>query len=343
MPSFLEIIANPLGSVLSSVLGGVGSAVSQNSANKTNIKLAEMQNDFNREMFDKQVAEQWRQINYNSAANQRSRLEDAGLNPYLMMNGGSAGMATSSPPTPAPAAQVRVDPTISPSAASLFGQAAQNVFQLGEQLAKVQGIQQDNKTKAILNTKYAKILQETINNMIADTKDKKESAFLKGIDHDIKSMSFDSIVNQYQANLEYTRQLRNVTAAQQIQTTLQGMLSYKQLQYFDTNMQQELALKAANIYSLYASGHLSYKLAERATAAAILDITKANGVKIDNDILNDTKDAIIQAAKNTANNNATFDNNISRNWLKFNNTFIKPVLGDMQSGADLYTKWRTRK
>ena len=48
----------------------------------------------------------WNRTNeYNSASAQRSRLEEAGLNPYLMMNGGSAGVAQSSSSTsPASAA-----------------------------------------------------------------------------------------------------------------------------------------------------------------------------------------------------------------------------------------------
>lgn len=38
----------------------------------------------------------WNRTNeYNSAVNQRARLEEAGLNPYLMMDGGDAGSATS--------------------------------------------------------------------------------------------------------------------------------------------------------------------------------------------------------------------------------------------------------
>lgn len=45
----------------------------------------------------------WNKTNeYNSATNQRARLEEAGLNPYMMMNGGNAGEAgsVSAPSTP---------------------------------------------------------------------------------------------------------------------------------------------------------------------------------------------------------------------------------------------------
>ena len=53
------------------------------------------QQDFSREMWSKNAAENqriWKQnAEYNSASAQRQRLEAAGLNPNLMMNGGSAG------------------------------------------------------------------------------------------------------------------------------------------------------------------------------------------------------------------------------------------------------------
>ena len=111
----------------SSLIGGIAGTGMQNAANK---EIAQMNNAFNEKMFDKQVAynkemyqqqlgDQWKFYNdskqnawdlvanqqqfqtdmwnknneYNSASSQRERLEAAGLNPYLMMNGGSAGTA----------------------------------------------------------------------------------------------------------------------------------------------------------------------------------------------------------------------------------------------------------
>lgn len=58
-------------------------------------------NDFSREMFVAQNQEYDRRFqkesDYNSASSQRERLEAAGLNPYLMMDGGSAGVGSSTP------------------------------------------------------------------------------------------------------------------------------------------------------------------------------------------------------------------------------------------------------
>ena len=50
--------------------------------------MMQKQMEYNTEMWNKQNE-------YNTASAQRKRLEDAGLNPYLMMNGGSPGVAQS--------------------------------------------------------------------------------------------------------------------------------------------------------------------------------------------------------------------------------------------------------
>lgn len=146
--------------IISSLVGGIfglGSASmqskrnlqAQREANETNLQIAQMNNDYNREMFDKQVEfnnqmwdkqsafseqmadksnafqkEMWELNNeYNSASAQASRLRQAGLNPYMMMNGGNAGTASfsggsmASTPgtngvTPPRAESVRVNPVM---------------------------------------------------------------------------------------------------------------------------------------------------------------------------------------------------------------------------------------
>lgn len=81
------------------------------STNKANIHIAQMSNEYNREQLERQIEQEWDMWNaeneYNSASSQRKRLEEAGLNPYMMMDGGSAGSASS---MTSPAAQPAVVP-----------------------------------------------------------------------------------------------------------------------------------------------------------------------------------------------------------------------------------------
>lgn len=86
-----------------SLAGGVVNAIGNNRQGSKNrkhqLEMQRIQNewassesqksrDFAKSMFD--ATNEW-----NSAKKQRARLEEAGLNPYLMMNGGSAGTASS--------------------------------------------------------------------------------------------------------------------------------------------------------------------------------------------------------------------------------------------------------
>lgn len=95
--------------VLGNVLGGIFGSKSQSSANKTNLQINRENNAFNAEQA--QINRDWTESlwnksnTYNSAVSQRQRLEQAGLNPYLMMNGGNAGVATAQSGTAASAAQ----------------------------------------------------------------------------------------------------------------------------------------------------------------------------------------------------------------------------------------------
>lgn len=87
--------ANALGSLF----GGIGAVKAQKLANEANIKMTQMNNDAQVALWREQRdynTEMWNKQNeYNSAFAQRRRLEDAGLNPYLMLSGGDAGSASS--------------------------------------------------------------------------------------------------------------------------------------------------------------------------------------------------------------------------------------------------------
>lgn len=79
--------ANVIGSAASAAASKYAADKSyqaQIETNEMNYKINQENNSANAAMVDKQNE-------YNSAVNQRLRLEAAGMNPYMMMNGGSAG------------------------------------------------------------------------------------------------------------------------------------------------------------------------------------------------------------------------------------------------------------
>lgn len=112
-----QAVAGGAGSAISGIAGAIGSAIAskrnlqaqretnaanvqmQRETNAQNLQINQMNNDFNATEAQKQrdyQTQMWmRENEYNSAASQRQRLEEAGLNPYLMMSGGNAGTASS--------------------------------------------------------------------------------------------------------------------------------------------------------------------------------------------------------------------------------------------------------
>lgn len=114
-----------VGSTAGAVLSNKGTASIANNSNEFNEKMLDKQMAYNKEMYQQQLGDQWQFYNdakqnawdmaeYNSAPAQRERLEAAGLNPYLMMNGGSAGTAQSSAQGSAPSAQGVNPPSATP-------------------------------------------------------------------------------------------------------------------------------------------------------------------------------------------------------------------------------------
>ena len=113
IPAIVGGVAGLAGSLINA--GSVSDANQQNyantqGANAYNVMMqdrqmsynnyqAELSRDWSEKMYDKSIQNQWDVAEYNSASNQRKRLEEAGLNPLMYMSGGTAGTATSSAST----------------------------------------------------------------------------------------------------------------------------------------------------------------------------------------------------------------------------------------------------
>lgn len=94
-----------IGQVAGSVIGGLFQNAAIDKQNEANARENQKNRDFNAQQAELAYKRQRAIIDanneYESAKAQRERLEAAGLNPYLMMDGGSAGSATSASVTPA--------------------------------------------------------------------------------------------------------------------------------------------------------------------------------------------------------------------------------------------------
>ena len=276
-----------------SLIGGAGATAAQNAANK---EIAQMNNAFNEKMFDKQVAynkemyqqqlgDQWKFYNdakdnswklvenqqqfqtdmwnknneYNSASAQRERLEAAGLNPYMMMNGGSAGTAQTmsgsagaAPSGGAPSGQGVTPPTATPYSADYsgitagLGRAIDVLSSMPDR--KVKEAQADNlriEGKYIAGKAMAQILQ-----MKTEAKTKEARLAMDELVNDIRKNLMTSQMAVNDQNIAESK------ARTQLSVT-ENLMRQKQLDFLPQQQKIELAQAAADIAFKRSAGYLN--------------------------------------------------------------------------------------
>lgn len=307
-----------------SLIGGAGTTVAQNAANK---EIAQMNNAFNEKMFDKQVAynkemyqqqlgDQWKFYNdskqnawdlvanqqqfqtdmwnknneYNSASAQRERLEAAGLNPYMMMNGGSAGTAQTmsgsagaAPSGGAPSGQGVAPPTATPYSADYsgitagLGRAIDVLSSMPDR--KVKEAQADNlriEGKYIAGKAMAQILQ-----MKTEAKTKEAR------------LALDKLIADFDNNLKVSNMAVNEQniAESKARTQLavtENLMRQQELSFLPQAQKLQLAQGAADIAFRYSQKNLTDKQARHEVEKLAETVVRANGQALQNQFDADT-------------------------------------------------------
>lgn len=332
--------AGPILSGVGSILGGITSGIAartnlkaqretnatnlqlQREANQSNLEINQMNNEFNAEQSRLQRdynTQMWNRENaYNTASAQRQRLEEAGLNPYTMLSGGSAGIATGG--------------SGSTAAASAASAAPQQAARLQAPNLDMSGVQY-----ALHN---AMIAAGQVADSFAGARNKESASKLADAQTGLANLQFNtpdffkSIVDERKANADFLRgktdywnftpeaiKMQQDASGVQTQIKLEsnrrqldnlvnsGMLMRAQTasalldaqskkilnQYLPQQQQADLLVKAANAFSLYKSGQLSMQRAQTEIANQLLISAKTTGQKISNGIARKTAYNIIQA------------------------------------------------
>lgn len=270
-----------VGSTAGAVLSNKGNASIANNSNNFNEKMLDKQIAYNKEMYQQQLGDQWQFYNdakqnawdmaeYNSAPAQRERLEAAGLNPYLMMNGGSAGTVQSS-------AQGVNPPSATPYSMDYSG-LVQGLGMALDQISKMP----DNSVKRAeadnlrIEGKYkaAKMVAE-IAQMRANAYTQKGRLALDkliySIDKDLKTSQM-SVNSENIANMQAQRKLINV----------QTLFAEKQLSWMDAQNKMDLAQKTADIQLKYAQGALTRKQVEHEIKKISETVARTEGQVLQN-------------------------------------------------------------
>ena len=276
-----------LGSVISGAIG----AKTTSDANKTNLKINQMNNDFNAREAQKArnfQLDMWNRENeYNKASSQRKRLEDAGYNPY--MSDAQAGSAIGMSGT---------------SAATASGAASQVPYtpdfqSVGVNLASALKMMSEKKQTDIENLNMSDLLRSQIWQNLGATDWRNASPEARAYNLSQGRKAAELGMASLEENLSNQRWSNNLLVANIANSLLDAKAKTIMNKYLDQNQRAELNIKAANYEYLIMSGQMKRQEVRNLIADEVLTYAKANGLNISNYIAGETADGLIRATNNT--------------------------------------------
>lgn len=300
-------IISGAGSLLGGLFGSGGSAKAAKyqlqaarETNQMNYQIAQENNAFNQRMWEKQNA-------YNSPVEQRRRLEQAGLNPNLMMNGGSAGTAESAPT--ADTSGVQQVPDIGSTIASGYQQFGSSISNAASQIAGMvynNGLQQANVNKAQAEAQSAsqdaryKELQNQFaaSQFLADLREKQYRGLIAKSDYEylrdsmqdrLDSVKFQNTLIGSQSS--YYNQMSGLI-------DVQRKIEQTNLDWLPREKQAGLAATLQNVRTMVSQMHLNNAQAKNAYAMAALNYAQEAGVRINNRLQDSIFDLSVGMAEN---------------------------------------------
>lgn len=276
-----------LGSVVSGAIGAKTTA----DTNKTNLKINQMNNDFNareaQKARDFQLAMWNRENEYNNASSQRKRLEEAGYNPYMSdaQAGTASGLSGTSAATAAGAApQVPYTPD----------------FQsVGVNLASALKMMSEKKQTDIENLNMTDLLRSQIWQNLGATDWRNASPEARAYNLAQGRRAAELGMASLEENLSNQRWSNNLLVANISNSLLDAETKTILNKYLDQQQLAELNIKAANYEYLVMSGQLKRQEVNNLIAEEIETYARTNGYNLQNRILRETSDGIIRATNNT--------------------------------------------
>lgn len=287
---FKDFAGGLFGGIGSVVSGAIGAKTTADT-NKTNLKINQMNNDFNAREAQKArdfQLDMWNRENeYNKASSQRKRMEEAGYNPY--MSDAQAGTATGMSGT---------------SAASAAGASAQVPYtpdfqSVGVNLASALKMMSEKKHTDIENLNMSDLLRSQIWQNIGATDWRNASPEARAYNLSQGRKAAELGMASLEENLSNQRWSNNLLVANIANSLLDAETKTTMNKYLDENQRAELNIKAANYEYLVMSGQMKRQEVNNLIAEEILTYAKANGQKISNRIARETADDLIRATNNT--------------------------------------------
>lgn len=282
----------------SGLFGGIGSVVSgaigaktTADTNKTNLKINQMNNDFNAREAQKArdfQLDMWNRENqYNSSSSQRKRLEEAGYNPY--MSDAQAGVASGMSGT---------------SAASAAGAAPQIPYtpdfqSVGVNLASALKMMSEKKQTDIENLNMSDLLRSQIWRNLGATDWRNASPEAREYNLSQGRKAAELGMASLEENLSNQRWSNNLLVANITNALLDADAKTILNKYLDQQQQAELNIKAANYEYLIMSGQMKRQEVNNLIAEEIETYARVRGLNISNHIAQETAKDLIRATNNS--------------------------------------------
>lgn len=331
------------GSLLGGMFGSSGSVKAAKyqlqaarETNQMNYQIAQENNAFNQRMWEKQNA-------YNSPVEQRRRLEQAGLNPNLMMNGGSSGIAESAPT--ADTSGVQQVPDIGSTIASGYQQFGNSLSNAASQIASMvynNGLQEANVNKAQAEAQSAsqdaryKELQNqyAASQFLADLREKQYRGLIAKSDYAFLRDSMQDRLDAVKSQNALTGSQSSYYNQMAGLVDVQRQIEQTNLDWLPREKQAGLAATLQNVRTMVSQMHLNYAQAKSAYAMAALNYATEAGLRIDNRLKDSTFDLAVKMAGNQVNTEYWNQKNSKLNYYIGNQAY-----NDSQRGLNPFWRW----
>lgn len=268
--------------------------------NQMNYQIAQQNNAFNERMWNLQN-------DYNTPEAQRARLEAAGINPFLMLDGSSTGVALSSPQADTSGTQVAPDvgstiaggyQSLGNSIASAAGQIAQMAYQNDLQNANVAKTNADAQNSDLQNQYDALRNQFAAAQFLADLR-------LKQYQGKISKYDASYLRDSMQDRLDALKFQNTVSGSQSSYYNQMAGLYDVQRQIEETNLkwlsrEKQVSIMAAiqNARTAASQMKLNFASARNMIAMAGLNAASAAGVRLDNKLKDTVFDLSVGLVEN---------------------------------------------
>lgn len=265
-----------------SLLGGLFGIGNQRATIKAQQAMQREQNAW--QTSEREAAQRWnldmwnRENEYNSATAQRQRLEDAGLNPYMMMSGGDAGSASSLTTSPMSAAASPSYGTydIGGNIQSAFNQVAQQLY--GYQLQKSE-----------IDKNRAQESQFSAEALLTAAKTKSEDAFRPYLIDNLYTQG-----DQMRADIHNKQEEADLKHSQMLYYNLENTSKTIMNKYLDAEKQVQFLGLVVGVNNAYLQGRLTKAQTREAMSAAFNLYFSGMKNKKEYELLRDTFDTAVQ-------------------------------------------------